>query len=306
VKTGFPVAPSSGVAKKSHIDQQIGYETSRWGHIRQDELRRLGLSRSAISVRCRTGKLIAVFRGVYAVGHVQRTPAARADAAVMACGDRAALSHDSAAALYDLRKWPHVPEVSSALRFRIAGIRAHRTATLTRGDITVRRGIRVTTTARTIADIAPRLTDEQLTRVIHEARRNHHLADHGLRRLLNACPRAVELVDPGQPPSESALEDAFRVFLRRRDLPEPEFQVDWHGHRVDALYRDHKLIIELDGRRDHGQWDRIERDHVRDALAIEYHHDTLRITWRRLHKEADELERQLRAILAAREPRARR
>jgi very-short-patch-repair endonuclease len=102
------------------------------------------------------------------------------------------------------------------------------------------------------------------------------------------------------------LDDAFRLFLKRRNLPEPEFQVNWHGHRVDALYRDHKLIIELDGRRDHGQWDRIERDHVRDALAIEHHHDTLRITWRRLHKEADELERQLRAILAARAPDARR
>ena len=190
----------------------------------------------------------------------------------------------------------------AAVSPRSPRIRAHRTTTLTRADVTTLHGVRVTAVPRTIADIARRLTDEQLTRVIHEARRNHHLADHGLRRLLNACPRAVELVDPGQPPSESALEDAFRVFLKRRDLPEPEFQVDWHGHRVDALYRDHNLIIELDGRRDHGQWDRIERDHVRDALAIEYHHDTLRITWRRLHKEADELERQLRAILAARDP----
>ncbi len=98
------------------------------------------------------------------------------------------------------------------------------------------------------------------------------------------------------------MEDAFQGVPQTARPPEPEFQVDWHGHRVDALYRDHNLIIELDGHRDHGQWDRIERDHVRDALAIEYHHDTLRITWRRLHKEADELERQLRAILAAREP----
>ena len=294
------------MANNSHIDQLIGQQATRWGHIDHRELRRLGLTHSAISVRCRTGKLIRVFRGVYAVGHLQRTPIARADAAVLACGERTALSHDSAAALYGLRKWPRVPEVSSPRRFRIAGIRAHRTTTLTRADVTARNGIHVTTPARTIVDIAIRLTDEQLTRVIHEARRNHHLADRGLRRLLQACPRAVELVDPGQPPSESALEDAFRVFLKRRDLPEPEFQVIWHGHRVDALYRNHNLIIELDGRRDHGQWDRIERDHVRDALAIEHHHDTLRITWRRLHNEADELERQLRAILAARDPHARR
>jgi very-short-patch-repair endonuclease len=266
----------------------------------------LGLSRNSISVRCQTGRLIRIHRGVYAVGHAQTTPIARADAALLACGPRTALSHDSAAAIWGLRKWPRTPEVSSALHPRRPGIRLHRTTTLTRGDVTIRRGIRVTTTARTIADIAPRLTDEQLTRVIHEARREHHLTDRALRRLLKACPRAAELVDPDEPPGESALDDAFRVFLKRRDLPRPEFQVQWHGHRVDALYDDHKLIIELDGRQDHGQWDRIEQDHVRDALAIELGYDTLRITWRRLHKEADELERQLRAILAIRAPDARR
>ena len=79
---------------------------------------------------------------------------------MLACGERTALSHDSAAALYGLREWPRVPEVSSPRRFRIAGIRAHRTTTLTRADVTTRHGIPVTTVARTTADIAPRLTDD--------------------------------------------------------------------------------------------------------------------------------------------------
>jgi very-short-patch-repair endonuclease len=284
------------------IDAVIGQATNRYGHIHRATLRAVGLSQRAITARCAAGKLVREHKEVYSVGYSQRAPTAIADAAVMARGPRAALSHDSAAALWGLRQWPAVPEISSALKHCRPGIRSHRTSTLSRGDVTTRHGIRVTTPARTIADIAPRLTDEQLTRLIHEARRNHQLAGRRLRRLLRACPRAAELVDPGQPPSESALEDAFRVFLRRRDLPEPEFQVDWHGHRVDALYRDHNLIIELDGRQDHGQWDRIEQDHVLDATAIEHRHDTLRITWRRVHKEADELERQIRVILAARDP----
>jgi very-short-patch-repair endonuclease len=294
------------VCAKERIDAQIAQLASPRGLITNETLRRAGLSRRAITDRAAAGRLVRVHHGVYFVGHADTTPLAIAEAAVLACGHRAALSHDSAAALWGLRKWPRIPEVSSALQRRRPGVRTHRTTTLTRADVAARNGIRVTTPARTIVDIAPRLTDEQLTRVIHEARRERHLTDPALRNLLKACPRAAELVDPGHPPSESTLEDAFRVILKRRDLPEPEFQVMWHGHRVDALYRDHNLIIELDGRRDHGQWDRIERDHVRDALAIEHHHDTLRITWRRLHKEADELERQLRAILAARDPHARR
>jgi len=208
----------------------------------------------------------------------------------------------SAAALWKLRRWPLVPEISSAVQHRIAGINAHRTVALMRSEVTTQRGIRVTTPARTIQDIAPRLTDAQLVRAIHEARRSGILIDDEAKKLVAAYPRAARLVDLGEPPSESALEDLFREFLRRFKLPRPTFQAIWHGHRVDAIYADELLIIELDGRRDHQQWDRIEADHIRDALALERGVVTLRITERMLRTEPRRLAAQLRAILAARRP----
>ena len=274
---------------------------NRWGHVDHRALLAIGLARSTIADRCRTGKLIREHVGVYSVGHRQTSPLASADAAVLACGDRTALSHDSAAALYGLRRWPPVPEVISAQQHKRPGVRSHRSATLTHADITIRHGIRVTTPARTIADIAARLTDQQLVRAIHEARRNRDLPRRQLQRLLDACERARRLVEPGAPPSESALDDAFRTLLRRFQLPRPEFQADFHGHRVDAVYWRERLIVELDGERDHAQWDRIERDHIRDALALQYGFATLRVTWRMVER-ARELARQLNAILAARQP----
>jgi hypothetical protein len=96
------------VAAKSSIDGQILQQANRWGHVHYLDLQALGLSRSAIAARCAANKLIREHHGVYSVGHSQTTPAARADAAVMACGARAVLSHDSAAALFKLRKWPRV------------------------------------------------------------------------------------------------------------------------------------------------------------------------------------------------------
>lgn len=288
------------MSANSHIDQQIGRRITRWGHIHNRELRQLGLTASAISVRCRTGKLIRIHQGVYAVGHVQRTPIARADAAVLACGPRAVLSHDSAAALYGLRKWPRVPEISSALRHQRPGIRSHRNSALTRADVTTRDGIRVTTPARTLADIAPRLTDIQLERAIHEARRNHDLPDPQLARLYQLCPRAARVFDAGEAPSRSIFQHYLKTFLRDRGFPIPEFEVRWHGYEVDAFYQDAQLIIELDGYRDHSQPDRFEQDRHRDALALELGVATLRITWRRLTRDPDDLDRQLRAILAAR------
>jgi hypothetical protein len=274
--------------------------------VRYLDLRALGLSRSAIAARCAGHKLIREHRGVYSVGHSQTTPAARADAAVMACGNRAVLSHDSAAALYRLRKWPPIPEVSSPLRRERPRIRTHRTATLTRGDVTYRQGIRVTTVARTIADISRRLTDDELTRAIHEARRNRDLTDHGLARLYALCPRAAEVFDSEEAPSRSIFQHTFRAFLELRGHPIPVFEADWHGYQVDAYYADHKLIIELDGYRDHSLPDRFEADRERDELAIALQHATLRITWGRLTRKPGELDRNLRAILAARAPRVSR
>jgi len=290
------------VVEKSGIDVQIVQRANRWGHIHHRQLTALGLNRSTIADRCTTGKLIREHHGVYSVGHSQDTPAARADAAVMACGDRAVLSHESAAALYKLRKWPRLPEVSSPLRRRRPAIRSHQTTTLTLGDVTYRQGIRVTTVARTIADIAPRLDDVHLTRAIHEARRNHDLTDHGLARLYALCPRAVAVFDSEEAPSRSIFQHTFKAFLELRGFPIPVFEADWHGFQVDAYYPGHTLIIELDGYLDHHLPDRFEADRERDELAIALQHATLRITWKRLTRKPGELDRNLRAILAARAP----
>jgi hypothetical protein len=294
------------VGKKSNIDGQIAQLASARGLIRLETLGSLGLTRQAIAARCQAHALVRVHQGLYFVGHAETTSLAIAEAAVLACGDRTALSHDSAAALWGLRKWPKVPEVSSALYRRRPGIRAHRTTTLTYRDITIRAGIRVTTVARTTADIAPRLTDTQLTNLIHEARRNRDLPNRELSRLYALCPRAVDVYDSEEAPSRSIFQHEFKAFLVGFDLPIPEFEAPWHGYQVDAFYEDYRLIVELDGYLDHSQPDRFEADRARDALAIELHFDTLRITWKRLKRRPAPLARQFRAILAAREPLARR
>ena len=293
------------LGRKERIDAQISDRATRRGLITNATLREIGLSRRAITDRCAAGRLIRIHQGVYFVGHAEPTPLARAEAAVLACGPRAALSHDSAAALYGLRRWPAVPEISSALQHKRPGIRSHQTLTLTLADIAVRTGIRVTTPPRTIADIEPRLTDVQLTNLIHEARRNRDLPNPELARLYRLCPRAVGAYDSEEAPSRSIFQHEFKAFLVGFDLPIPEFEAPWHGYEVDAFYEDYRLIVELDGYLDHSQPDRFEADRERDALAIELKFDTLRITWKRLKRRPVPLARQFRTILANRDPHAR-
>jgi hypothetical protein len=94
-------------------------------------------------------------------------------AAVLACGAEAALSHLSAAYLWrllDPRQGPiDVCVRSSAGRGRRDGIRIHRFASLQSSEVTQRRGIPVTTPARTIDDLRGIATEAQLRRAIRQA-----------------------------------------------------------------------------------------------------------------------------------------
>jgi hypothetical protein len=72
-------------------------------------------------------------------------------AAVLACGDRVALSHESAAVLWGIRPdWHELPVVTIPMdrSLRRRGIVIHRSRTLRRGDVTSRDGISVTSVVR--------------------------------------------------------------------------------------------------------------------------------------------------------------
>ena len=75
------------------------------GVVTRAQLVELGLADSGIARRVRDGRLHRVHRGVYAVGHPKLTTEGRFLAAVVSCGDDAALSHLAAAVL-----WALVPE----------------------------------------------------------------------------------------------------------------------------------------------------------------------------------------------------
>src|SRR5207302_11466052 len=132
------------------------------GYVTRRQLMQVGLGEKAIEYRARTGRLIRIYDGVYAVGHVPALPHDRAYGALLACGPKSVLSHGSAATLYGIyRRWDMPFEVTVPTKRRRCGIRIHR-AKLTRRDTAMQQGLRVTSSARTLLDMAPRVTDMQL------------------------------------------------------------------------------------------------------------------------------------------------
>ncbi len=281
------------------------------GNVTRKQLRALGLGSEAIKYAVATGRLHRVHAGVYAVGRPARTDLERAAAAVLACGDRAMLSHSSALALWELRAggWPAGIEVTVAGRRRYRpGIVIHSSTTLLRRDVRHRHGIRVTSPARTLLDCTPRLSDRALTRSINDALRAGILKRDQLTELLGRCgphpgaPRLRPFSEAEARPTRSVLEDDFLAFCGRFGLPRPQLNVVLGGYEVDAYFQAEQVIVELDGWGFHSNRDAFERDRVRDADALAAGIETLRITWGRLRQRpADEASR-LRIILARRRP----
>src|SRR5215218_6654495 len=76
--------------------------TEQDGVADRTQLLALGLTRAAIDHWVRSGRLILIHRGVYAVGHAALTRRGRLRAALMAAGSNAVLSHLTAAATWGL------------------------------------------------------------------------------------------------------------------------------------------------------------------------------------------------------------
>lgn len=245
----------------------------QWGVVTRAQLVAAGVSEAAVEKQVTRGTLRRLHRGVYAVGSAPLRDEGVWLAAVLACGPHAALSHTTAERLWGMR----TPRDDTALhvtltasRARPPGLVLHRPRYLTRADVTVQRGVRVTTPARTVIDCAGTLTYRQL----------RTLADDGVRLDANAIRRAQERAPkhPGagnvarllgdEVHTRSALERAFRRLCRAAALPMPLFNVKVLGKERDAVWSTHRLVVEVDGGAFHAPKPAREADYERDADLV--------------------------------------
>jgi hypothetical protein len=221
-----------------------------------DELIDLGLSASAIGRWAGSGGLHRVHRGVYAIGRPGLSVEGRALAAVKACGPDAVLSHGSAAALWDLRRGSSpVVHVTTPGRRSPRGLTVHRVRQLDREDRALRDGIPVTSVARTALDCAETMAPRELTRLLEQAERLGLFNLIAIQRVLERSPgrrgakplrAALTQMEPEPPRVNSDWERDLLDFCADIGVPKPELTVIVEGYEVDALWREKKLIVELD------------------------------------------------------------
>ncbi len=282
----------------------VAVAASQHGAVTSMQLFARGVTRDELRHRVGQGWLRRRHRGVYLVGPLE-TPFSLAMAAVLAYGDGALLSHHSAAVVCGIRPPPAEPlhvTVARDVRSR-DGIRVHR-ATLHPADVTRRHGIPVTSPERTLLDLAA--TERDVDRALNEARILRLVSDPSLDEQFSRYPRhrgAAALKDaahaaPGFTRSE-AERRALRL-IRRARLPEPETNVRLHGYEVDFLWRDQRLIAEIDGYAFHSMRSSFERDRRRDQRLMTAGYTVIRVTWRQLTEEPEAVVATLASALTAR------
>ena len=272
------------------------------GVISRVQLIAVGVSMSAIDRRVRSGRLVPVFRGVYAAGHAPLTALGYCMAAVLACGGGAVLSHRSAAFVWRIGPQPGFADVTvtGGRGRKIEGIVAHR-AVMEDDEVTVEQNIPVTTPARTLIDQADVLTQRSLARQFDEA--EHHRLDfrglrviHG-RRGSGRLAAVMAAQDAGSTRTESWAEEALLALCDRGGLTQPACQPYVEGHRCDFAWLAERLVVETDGWAHHRTRGSFERDRLKDAELTEAGWRVVRITAKRLERDPEAVLRQLRVLL---------
>jgi Protein of unknown function (DUF559). len=274
------------------------------GVVSRAQLAAAGLSGGGISRWLNGGRLHRIHPHVYALGHTALPLEGRLWAALLFAGPTAVLSHTTAAWIWslvdDAPRRIHL--TTSGPRSSLPNVRMHRSRQV---DAAKHRGFPVTGVARTLLDLGRVLSARQLRRALAEA---------DFRGLLD--PAEVELVlGRGRPGSLalraalvhhlpslartlSELEQRFLEVCESAGLPLPDINARVGRMRVDAIWRNQMLAVELDGVAAHNGPAAMKRDRLRELALRAQGFRVVRYSWDQVTRRSREVAADLRRLLA--------
>jgi very-short-patch-repair endonuclease len=269
-----------------------------------DQLRAVGLSKEAIRYRVKQCRMQRLWRDIYVLGPDRPGLLSWAMGAVLATGRDGVVSHRWAAWLWGFVETIARPVDVTVLRGSHRardGLVIHRAGSL---DTTRQRGIPVTTPAQTCLDLAGVVDLGELERAVAEAQVKGVVREKQLRDVIArnpgrhgvACLKAILEVGPQYTAAES--ERRMLALARMADLPRPEANARLLRYRVDFLWRDQKLIVEIDGFATHGHRRAFENDRRRNATLVAAGYTVMQVTWRQLTDEPIAVAARIAAALA--------
>ncbi|HET7506796.1 MAG TPA: DUF559 domain-containing protein [Solirubrobacterales bacterium] len=169
--------------------------------------------------------------------------------------------------------------------------------------------IPVTSPFRTIFDLAAVMEMRELERAFHEAEARQLTDRVSLPMLLERYPgrrgsKNLQVLLEARGCggiTRNDFEEAFVALVDRHGILRPRMNADFairgRFFEIDALWERERVAVELDSREIHGTHKKFESDRLRDRILVAEGWRTMRITWRQLLEEPDEIASDLKAAI---------
>jgi very-short-patch-repair endonuclease len=273
------------------------------GVVSRRQLRQHGLSGTMIARWLQARRLHRIHHHVYAVGHTALPLEGRLWAALLYAGPGAVLSHMTAGWAWGLIDvGPRRIHLTTAgRRSSLPDVRVHQSRKV---DPVKHRGLPVTGVPRTLLDLASVLSARQLRRALAEADYRGLLDPADVESVLGRGrpgSRSLKVALANHLPSLawtlSELEERFLELCERAHLRTPEVNARVGRMRVDALWREERIAVELDGAAAHRGWAAIRRDRRRELALRAAGFHVVRYSRDQVAKSPDEVVLDLRRLL---------
>ena len=253
------------------------------------QLAACGMGKNAVAHRVHNGWLHPVFHTVYSVGCGELPALARELAALLACGKGSFISHRSAAFVWGMRRSPpatvEVSVVGGGCRSR-QGLRVHRIRAVDGRELRRHEGLWVSSPARAVLELAAVGTRDELLEVIDAGLAVRRFTPADLKRVLarnrpcRGAGRLAEVLadDTTMAISRSHAEKALLRLIREAGLPIPETNVKFGRFEADFVWREQRLIVELDSATYHSGPGVFQRDREKDLVFRAAGFDVMRPT----------------------------
>jgi very-short-patch-repair endonuclease len=274
------------------------------------QLHQLGLDNDKIKRAVAAGRLTRIRRGLFTTGHLPLSSEQRGVAACLAVPD-GVLSHTTAAATHGLRgiptKWVEIT-VPHGRKPSVAGVRVHRSNRMPSEHVVeLPNGLRITTVARTLFDLADVVDGPALRSVIEDALNRSLVTIEELEHVAaTMCGRGRPgsfvfggLVDrrPAEgPAAQSVGELTLADALTERGIEvvrqHPVVLPSGRKAHIDLAVPSLRLSIEVDHPTWHATPDALQSDHARDLGLV-------LLGWVQVRFTTDDVELRLASCLAA-------
>lgn len=260
------------------------------GVFSRSQIDRLGIGYEVVRSQIAAGRCRRLHDGVFLLGNMAPAFVSMRWAALLACGEGAVLSDETAAEVFTIPfrrdPWVHVCVPADRVVVPPDGVRLHRSRLLP-GKATVYEGWPITTPADTVLDLLGRLrAPDAVVGLLTDACRTHAVDPADVLRVMARRKRqrhrqlVKDVLGDVVGGIESPLEHKYLVRVERpHGLPTGRRQVkerlNGEPTRKDVRYDKYSTVVELDGRAGHEGSGR-HRDMRRDNASTVDKNSTLR------------------------------